>query len=34
MRYRLTKIHTRTGDTGPKDRATGSAPPVALISAT
>ena len=34
MGHRLTKIYTRTGDTGPKDRATRFAPSVALISAT
>jgi hypothetical protein len=34
MGHRLTNIYTRTGDTGPKDRATCFAPSVALIAAT
>jgi hypothetical protein len=34
MRHRLTKIYTRTGDTGPKDRAACFATSAALIAAT
>jgi hypothetical protein len=32
MGHRLTKIYTRTGDAGPKDRATCFAPSVAPIA--
>ncbi len=32
MGHRLTKIHTRTGDKGPGDRATCYAPSVALFA--
>ena len=34
MGHRLTKIYTRTGDTGPKDCTSCFAPSVALIAAT
>ena len=34
MGHPLTKRHTRTGDTGPKHRASRFAPSVALIAAT